>query len=92
MQLKTLAFACFTAAALLSASASADDKRVAQCVEDNKDAGQTAEIVKKYCVCMDTKMGAGETSSVTDWEEGHADEEDACGEEAGWADEEDEQE
>jgi len=62
----------------------ADTARVDKCVTDNKDEGQTAAVVKAYCMCMDKKMTAKETASVTDWEKTHNPENEACSTEAGW--------
>jgi len=51
------------------AQQSADDvKWITQCVADNKDEGQTAEVVLAYCTCMNGKMSSNETRSVTQWE------------------------
>jgi hypothetical protein len=69
----------------LPAFADADDlKWVAQCLLDNKDEGQTPEVVRKYCECMNNKMSDNETRSITEWEKSHPKEEKACDAEAGW--------
>ena len=45
-----------------------DDKWIARCVRDNKDEGAKNSVVKKYCACMNDKMGMNETASITTWE------------------------
>ena len=75
--------------ALLSASgrafADADDvKWVNQCIKDNKDEGAKAAVVRKYCECMNNKMDASETRSITQWEKTHKKERDECSKQAGW--------
>ena len=68
-----------------TAPVTADDyKWVAKCIEDNKDQGQTAEVVKKYCECMNSKMDANESQSVTQWEKSHPQERKECDQKAGW--------
>jgi len=54
-----------------------------QCVQDNK-GGAAAEVVLKYCTCMNNKMSDNETQSITAWEKTHAAERKACDAEAGW--------
>jgi len=67
------------------ASSGADDiKWIAKCMEDNKDQGQPAEVVRKYCECMNSKMDDSETQSVTQWEKTHPKERKECDEVAGW--------
>jgi hypothetical protein len=66
---------------------SADDtKWITQCVADNKDEGQAAPIVLKYCTCMNNKMSNNETRSITQWEKANPVAMEACSKEAGWAD------
>ena len=63
----------------------ADDiKWIAKCIDDNKDQGQSAEVVKKYCECMNEKMDTDETQSVTQWEKSHPKERKECDEKSGW--------
>ena len=65
--------------------ANADDaKWVATCVTDNADAKVSADVVKKYCECMNNKMSDNETQSITQWEKSHPADEKACDKEAGW--------
>lgn len=67
------------------ARADADDaKWVAQCVKDNKDEGQTVEVITSYCTCMNNKMSSNETRSITQWEKSHKREMEACSTQAGW--------
>lgn len=67
------------------ALADSDDlKWVAQCLKDNSDAKVSVEIVTKYCTCMNNKMDANETQSITQWEKAHATERKACETQAGW--------
>jgi hypothetical protein len=65
--------------------AGADDEAwIAQCAKDNAKEGATAEVVKKYCTCMNGKMDDSETKSISEWEQTHPDEMKACEKEAGW--------
>jgi hypothetical protein len=64
---------------------SADDtKWITACVSDNKDEGQSAPVVLKYCTCMNNKMSDNETQSITQWEKSHPTERQACDKAAGW--------
>jgi hypothetical protein len=73
------------AASPAPAASDADDiKWIAKCMEDNKDQGQPAEVVRKYCECMNSKMDDDETLSVTQWEKTHPKERKECDEAAGW--------
>lgn len=86
--MKPIAFAFLCGAAFLAGSpafAGADDaKWVAQCVQDNKDEKAAIEVITKYCTCMNNKMSANETQSITTWEKSHAAERTACDKESGW--------
>ena len=77
-----------TFAAVLSsgpARADSDDiKWIGQCVKDNKDEGQTPEVIMAYCSCMNNKMSSNETRSITQWEKTHKREMEACATQAGW--------
>jgi hypothetical protein len=77
-----LATACFTAATAFAATTD-DVKWINQCVKDNK-GGAAAEVVLKYCTCMNNKMDDKETRSITQWEKTHESERLACDKEAGW--------
>jgi hypothetical protein len=62
----------------------ADDlKWINQCINDNK-GGASAEIVRKYCICMNEKMDNNETQSITQWEKTHPAERAACDKASGW--------
>jgi hypothetical protein len=68
-----------------AALADADDvKWIGQCVTDNKDEGQTPEVVVSYCTCMNNKMSSSETRTVTQWEKTHKRELEVCAKQAGW--------
>lgn len=89
MKLTIFALAAVTAFGALAASspalANADDaKWVAQCVRDNKDEGQTVQVVTTYCTCMNDKMDSNETRSITQWEKANKREMEACSAQAGW--------
>ena len=81
------AFALLIAAGctLLAGSAGAattDDVRwIDQCVADNK-GGAAADVVLKYCTCMNNKMSDNETQFITQSEKTHATERKACDAEA----------
>ena len=73
------------ASATLALAQSADDKKwVNQCIKDNKDEGAKAEVVRKYCVCMNDKMDENETRSISQWEKSNPGAMKACEKEAGW--------
>ena len=56
-----------------------------RCINDNKnEPGGTPDVVRKYCMCMNEKMGTNETQSISTWEKTHAAERQACDKEAGW--------
>lgn len=62
----------------------ADDvKWINQCVNDNKD-GASAEIVRKFCICMNEKMDENETRSISEWEKSNPEARAACDEASGW--------
>jgi len=74
-------------AALISGAAYAgsdDDKWINKCISDNAKEGATADVVKKYCTCMNNKMSDNETQSISTWEKTHQTEMKACEAEAGW--------
>ena len=65
-------------------AATTDDvKWINQCVQDNK-GGAKADVILKYCTCMNNKMDDNETQSITQWEKTHARERAACDKESGW--------
>ncbi len=74
-----------TPAAPAKPALTADDiKWIAKCITDNKDEGQTPEVVKTYCECMNEKMDDNETQSVTQWEKKNPKEQKECSDKAGW--------
>jgi hypothetical protein len=76
--------AALSVAATASTAATTDDvKWINQCVADNK-GDAAANVVLKYCTCMNNKMSDNETQSITQWEKTHVAERKACDKEAGW--------
>jgi len=61
-----------------------DAKWIAKCIQDNKDAKVSVEVVTKYCTCMNSKMDDNETQSITQWEKTHPKERAECDKESGW--------
>jgi hypothetical protein len=61
-----------------------DVQWVNQCIAENKREGAGEDVVRKYCVCMNNKMAADETLSISEWEEAHPTEQAECDAEAGW--------
>ena len=57
---------------------------IAKCIEDNKNANVSAEVITKYCTCMTRKMERSETRSVSEWEKTHPQERAECDKESGW--------
>jgi hypothetical protein len=89
VKIRTVIVAAFSTFAPLFAAgaalADADDvKWIGQCVTDNKDEGQTPEIVVSYCTCMNNKMSSSETRTITQWEKTHKRELEVCARQAGW--------
>jgi len=65
--------------------ADADDVAwINKCVKDNQKEGATADVVHKWCTCMNDKMSSNETLSISAWEKGHPAEVAACDKESGW--------
>jgi len=80
-----IGFAAFATVHAGPAAADADDKAwIAKCIKDNADQGQSADVVKSYCTCMNDKMSSSETESITTWEKTHKKEADECSAQAGW--------
>ena len=79
------------AAAVLSANSAAvaqpmnadDMKWINQCIADNR-GGASAEVVRKYCICMNEKMDNNETRSISQWEKANPAARAACDKESGW--------
>lgn len=86
MTLKTpvLLLAAVVLAGNAAFAATTDDvKWINQCVQDNKGDAK-ADVILKYCTCMNNKMDNNETQSITQWEKTHARERAACDKELGW--------
>ena len=77
------AFFLMTAAGPVLAG-SDDAKWVAKCIQDNKDAKVSIDVITKYCTCMNNKMDDTETLSITQWEKTHQKEMAECDKESGW--------
>ncbi|MBP6817471.1 MAG: hypothetical protein KA169_21440, partial [Burkholderiaceae bacterium] len=58
--IRLLILAAAVAASNVALAAADDVKWVNQCVKDNKDEGAKADVVKKYCECMNEKMDDNE--------------------------------
>ncbi len=89
--MKLILGSCLVAATLMMAAplapalADADDAAwIKKCVRDNKDEGQTPEVLASYCSCMNNKMSSNETLSITAWEKKHPAEQEACSKESHW--------
>ena len=65
------AFSVLTAflAGPAAAQTTDDVKWINQCVADNKDEGQTQQVVLSYCTCMNNEMSNNESRSITQWED-----------------------
>ena len=67
------------------AQMTADDlKWINRCIADNKRQGASAEVVRKYCICMNEKMDDNETRTITHWEKANPKARTACEKQAGW--------
>ena len=78
------AYKSVSAAVAAPAVASGDDaKWIDQCVKDNMGDAK-AEVILKYCACMNNKMDDDEAQSITQWEKTHVAERRACDRESGW--------
>jgi hypothetical protein len=82
--LSCMVVSAFLCVAGLAFAGTDDAKWVAQCIQDNKDAKVSVEVITKYCTCMNNKMDDNETLSITQWEKTHKAEREACDKEAGW--------
>jgi hypothetical protein len=62
-----------------------DVKWINQCIADNKGVpGGTAEVVRKYCMCMNEEMDDNETRSVSAFEKANPKIRAKCDAAAGW--------
>ncbi|WP_439544104.1 hypothetical protein [Hyphomicrobium sp.] len=75
--------ACFATPALADKK-SDDSKWIGDCVIENKDEGQPADVVTKYCTCMNNEMSDDESRSVTEWEKANPKVMEKCSKDAGW--------
>lgn len=67
------------------ARADSDDVAwIAKCMRDNAKESATADVISKWCTCMNNKMSANETLSISAWEKTHPAEVAACDKESGW--------
>jgi hypothetical protein len=86
--MKPIALAILLAGSVFGSAAAladqADAQWVAKCVSDNQRGSPAIEVITKYCTCMNSKMDANETLSVSSWEKTHPTEQAACDKEAGW--------
>ena len=86
--MKYLVLAAMLGFAVMSSTAAYadadDDAWIAKCQSDNKDQGATADVITKYCTCMNGKMSSDERKSISNWERTHPVEMAACSKEAGW--------
>jgi hypothetical protein len=73
-----------TNAAFAQAMTTDDLKWVNQCITDNRNEGAAADVVRKYCICMNEKMDNNETRSISVWEKANPRAREACSREAGW--------
>ncbi len=79
-----IATAAFAGGTAKAQKLNADDiKWINQCIDDNK-GGAAAEVIRKYCTCMNDKMDSNETRSITQREKTHPKERAACDKESGW--------
>jgi len=73
------------ASSITPARADADDVAwINKCVKDNAKEGATADVINKWCGCMNNKMSSAETLSISAWEKSHPAEVAACDKESGW--------
>ena len=79
-----LAAACVATTDAAWAASVSEVKWINQCIDDNADEGASQEVVLKYCTCMNNKMDANETKSITEWEKTHETEANDCADKAGW--------
>jgi hypothetical protein len=70
--------------AVLAQTLTADDvKWINQCITDNR-GGASNPIIRKYCFCVNERMGNNETRSITEWEKTNPAARAACDRESGW--------
>lgn len=80
-----LAAAFAVNAPLAFAQMSADDLAwINRCISDNKRGGATAEVVRKYCICMNEEMDDNERLSISACEKKNPEAMKKCDKESGW--------
>jgi hypothetical protein len=82
--LLSLVGAALAGNAALAQQLNADDvKWINECIQDNK-GGASDAVIRKYCICMNEKMEANESRSITEWEKANPAARRACDRESGW--------
>ncbi|MEI6556880.1 MAG: hypothetical protein WCO00_00620 [Rhodospirillaceae bacterium] len=79
--------ALFTVFALSSTAALADMDSmqwIAQCMKDNASATVSADVVSKYCACMNSRMDNNESMTITQWEAANPAVRKECESASGW--------
>lgn len=85
LTLSVLLAGSIAASGALAQSMNQDDlKWINQCIQDNRDEGASANVVRAYCVCMNEKMDSSEARSITQWEKSNPSARRACERQAGW--------
>ena len=81
----SLVAVAFVVATTCAYAATKDDKAwVNRCVNDNKNEGAQAKVVRAYCECMNNEMDDGETLSISAWEKKNPKTQAMCSKKAGW--------
>ena len=80
-----LVAACAMNAPAAFAQMNADDLAwINRCISDNKRGGASAEVVRKYCICMNEEMDDSERLSISAWEKKNPEAMKKCDKESGW--------
>jgi hypothetical protein len=79
-----VALLAFIATPALADKNADDAKWIGDCVIENKDEGQPADVVTKYCTCMNNQMSDNETRSITEWEKANPKVMEKCSKDSGW--------
>lgn len=67
------------------AQMTADDLAwINRCISDNKRGGASAEVVRKYCICMNEEMDDNEKLSISAWERKNPEAMKKCDKASGW--------
>jgi hypothetical protein len=84
LMLALFAGAIFASPPALAQRMTQDDlKWINQCIADNKGAA-SAEVIRKYCTCMNEKMDDNETRSISQWEKANPKARAECDRVSGW--------